>query len=73
MNFEEMPIHIAGTIGEKGLTLTVVSINEEGNQITFSSELKNDKDAIKVYDKLNFEKDTFQFYAFNLIIRSSLL
>jgi hypothetical protein len=67
MNFEDMPIHIAGTIGEKGLTLTVVSINEEGNQITFSSELKDDKDAIKVYDVLNFEKDAFQYYAFSII------
>lgn len=67
LNFEDMPIHIAGTIGEKSLTLTVVSINDEGNQITFSSELKDDKDAIKAYDVLNFEKDAFQFYAFNLI------
>lgn len=53
-----LPLHTAGTIGESVLTapvtLTFVSINAAGTQVTFSGAAVSDADAVK-------EGDLFQF------------
>lgn len=45
-----LPLHTAGTVGEDDLTLTVVSINGAGTQITCSITHANDADAVKEND-----------------------
>ncbi len=45
-----LPMHTAGTVGEEGLTLTVVSINGAGTQITCSITHGDDADAVKAND-----------------------
>jgi hypothetical protein len=53
-----LPVHMAGTIGDAQITLTLVSTNDpSGNnitQLTFSSSLGNDINAIKAGDPIEF-------------------
>lgn len=53
-----LPVHLAGTVGNEGLTLTVVSTNDPtGNnitEITFSGAPVSDPNAILQYDSLQF-------------------
>lgn len=49
------PIHIAGSVGQAGTTLTVVSINAAGTQLTLSGASNSDPDAIKKNDVLTFQ------------------
>lgn len=52
-----LPVHTAGTLGEDGTVLTVVSVVKDANdaviQITFSGA-GTDTDAVKIYDKFQF-------------------
>ena len=52
-----LPVHTAGTVGEDGLTLTVVSVVKDANdaviQIVFSGA-GTDADAVKEFDKFQF-------------------
>lgn len=50
-----LPLHTAGTVGQNGTTLTFVSINAAGTQITFSGAAVSDPDAIKSGDLLEFQ------------------
>lgn len=50
-----LPVHTAGSIGEDGTELTVVSINAAGTQITVSGAGISDADAIKENDLLYFK------------------
>lgn len=53
-----LPIHTAGTVGEDGLTLTVVSVVKNADdavvQITFSGANVSDADSVKEFDKFQF-------------------
>lgn len=53
-----LPIHTAGTVGEDGLTLTVVSVVKNADdaviQIVASGAGASDPDAIKEFDKFQF-------------------
>lgn len=53
-----LPTHIAGNVGQAGSTLTVVSttLNADGSvaAITFSGAAASDVNAIKAYDKFQF-------------------
>jgi len=49
------PTHIAGTVGQDQATLTVVSINAAGTQLTLSGAGASDADAIKENDVLTFQ------------------
>lgn len=52
-----LPVHTAGTIGEDGTVLTVVSVVKDANdaviQIVFSGA-GTDADAVKIFDKFQF-------------------
>lgn len=48
------PTHTAGTVGNTPQTLTVISINAAGTQITLSGATASDADAIKKNDILTF-------------------
>ncbi|MGB1309584.1 MAG: hypothetical protein ACPG47_00155 [Leucothrix sp.] len=50
-----LPLHTAGTVGQAATTLTVVSINAAGDQITLSGAAVSDPDAIKENDLLEFQ------------------
>lgn len=50
-----LPKHVAGTAGETAVTLTVVSINAAGTQLTMSGAATGDPDAIKENDILTFQ------------------
>lgn len=50
-----LPTHQAGNVGINATTLTVVSINGAGDQITFSGAGVSDPDAIKANDLLQFQ------------------
>lgn len=50
-----LPVHTAGTVGQENTTLTVVSINAAGTQLTLSGAGISDTDAIKENDLLQFE------------------
>ena len=54
-----LPVHMSGTVGEAGTTLTVVSTNDPTGQnvtqITCSGAANNDADAIKQYDSAQFQ------------------
>ena len=52
-----LPEHIAGNVGQNATTLTFVSINAAGDQITFSGAGAGDPDAIKENDLLEFQSD----------------
>jgi hypothetical protein len=47
--------HYAGNVGEDDLTLTVVSISNDGTQITFDGAANDDASAIKEGDLLQFQ------------------
>jgi hypothetical protein len=49
-----LPVHTAGNVGENATTLTVVSINAAGDQITVNTGGGADADAIKENDLLQF-------------------
>jgi hypothetical protein len=49
-----LQVHTAGTIGESGVTLTFVSINPTGDQITFSGAPASDANAVKKGDLFQF-------------------
>ena len=53
-----LPVHTAGTVGQTGLTLTVVSFTQDANggviTITFSGAPTTDANAVKNYDKFQF-------------------
>ncbi len=53
-----LPVHTAGTIGEDGTVLTVVSVVKDANdaviQIVFSGAGVSDADAVKEFDKFQF-------------------
>lgn len=54
-----LPVHIAGTVGNEAITLTVVSATYNGvagaiDSITFSGAPANDPVALRKYDKLYF-------------------
>lgn len=53
-----LPTHVAGTVGNEGSTLTVVSttLNADGSiaSITFSGAPASDPAAVKAYDKFRF-------------------
>jgi hypothetical protein len=54
-----LPIHIAGSEGQAGSTLTVVSVTKNADDavisITFSgTSAANDADSVKIYDKFQF-------------------
>jgi len=53
-----LPVHTAGTVGEDGLTLTVVSVVKNADdaviQITFSGANISDADSVKEFDKFQF-------------------
>lgn len=68
-----LPTHFAGTVGNSGTLLTVVSTNETNGittQITFSGATPNDPDAIKRGDLIQFLTDdglggnTFRYLRF---------
>lgn len=50
-----LPIHTAGSVGQAATTLTVVSINAAGDQLTLSGAALSDADAIKENDLLSFD------------------
>lgn len=52
-----LPVHTAGTVGQTATTLTFVSINPAGTQITFSGAAVSDPDAIKENDLFEFTTD----------------
>lgn len=49
-----LPIHVAGTLGQAGTTLTVVSINAAGTEITCSGA-GTDANAVKIGDMGQFQ------------------
>jgi hypothetical protein len=49
-----LPIHFSGDVGNSGDVLTFVSINPSGDQITFSTSLGNDVNAVKAGDLFQF-------------------
>lgn len=53
-----LPVHEAGTVGNDGLTLTVVSVVKNADdavvQIVFSGANVSDADSVKQYDKFQF-------------------
>ncbi len=49
-----LPTHLAGTVGNEATTLTVVSINAAGTQLTLSGATASDANAIKAGDILTF-------------------
>lgn len=49
------PTHTAGSAGQLQTTLTVVSINAAGDQLTLSGAANSDADAIKKNDVLTFQ------------------
>ena len=53
-----LPVHTAGSVGEAGSTLTVVSVTKNSDDavtsITFSGASASDADAVKQYDKFQF-------------------
>ncbi len=49
-----LPKHSAGTVGNEATTLTVVSINAAGTQLTLSGATASDANAIKAGDILTF-------------------
>lgn len=53
-----LPVHTAGTVGEDGTVLTVVSVVKDANdaviQIVFSGAGASDADAVKEFDKFQF-------------------
>ena len=49
-----LPTHEAGTVGNQAQTLTVVSINAAGTQLTLSGASNSDSNAIKSGDILTF-------------------
>lgn len=63
-----LPLHIAGTAGDTGATLTLVSTNDPtGNnitQITVSSTLGSDVNAMKTGDLLQFDDTTLRYLTF---------
>ncbi len=52
-----LPVHTAGNIGNFATTLTFVSINAAGDQVTFSGATASDPNAIKKDDLLEFAVD----------------
>ena len=50
-----LPVHTSGTVGNLNTTLTVVSINPAGTEITVSTGGGADADAIKENDSLSFQ------------------
>lgn len=50
-----LPKHIAGSVGQAGTTLTVVSVSGDGSQVTFSGAAVSDADAIKAGDIITFQ------------------
>ena len=50
-----LPKHTAGSVGQAATTLTVVSINAAGTQLTMSGAAFSDADAIKSGDILTFQ------------------
>lgn len=60
-----LPIHNAGNVGNNGLTLTVVSTTLDANgavtAITFSGAGASDADAVKQYDKFQFDDGVGSF------------
>jgi hypothetical protein len=56
-----LPIQNAGTVGNDALTLTVVSINAAGTQITFSGANVSDPNSIAQYDKFQFSDNVTGF------------
>ena len=50
-----LPLHTAGTVGQAQTTLTVVSVSVDGTQITCSGAALADADAVKLYDKGQFQ------------------
>lgn len=57
----QLPEHVAGTLGQSGNTLTVTSISGDGTSITFSGAPASDADALKVGDILTFQQTTLRF------------
>lgn len=49
-----LPVHTAGTLGENGTTLTFVSVNAAGTQLTFSGA-GTDANAVKENDLFTFQ------------------
>lgn len=52
------PQHVAGTCGKQGLTLTVIDINADGDELTVDTTLGVDANAIKKGDVLTFKDIT---------------
>lgn len=54
-----LPVHTAGSVGQAGSTLTVVSVTKNSDDavtsITFSGASASDADAVKQYDKFQFD------------------
>lgn len=54
-----LPVHTAGNVGQAGSTLTVVSVTKNADDavtsITFSGASASDADAVKQYDKFQFD------------------
>lgn len=63
-----LPLHQAGTAGDTAATLTLVSTNDPtGNsitQLTVSSTLGNDVNAMKVGDLMSFDDTTLRYLTF---------
>lgn len=63
-----LPLHIAGSAGDSAATLTLVSTNDpSGNaitQLTVSSPLGNDVNAMKTGDLLQFDDMTLRYLTF---------
>lgn len=59
-----LPVHTAGTVGQSAATLTFVSINGTGDQITFSGAGASDANAIKANDLLEFNSATLFYLTF---------
>src|SRR5690606_9092018 len=53
-----LPVHTAGSVGQDGTVLTVVSVVKDANdavvQIVFSGAGASDPDAVKLHDKFQF-------------------
>lgn len=56
-----LPTHIAGSVGKNQTELTVVSIDPTGTILTVSGAAATDANAIKAYDKLQFEDSVSGF------------
>lgn len=54
-----LPVHTAGSVGQAGSTLTVVSVTKNSDDaitsIEFSGASASDSDAVKQYDKFQFD------------------